>query len=453
MNSSEFKQFVIKVLMEKGIADYDLYYSCEEDTTVEIFKNEVSHFSSSTNAGICLRCLVNGKPGSASTQLFTKETAVLLVSHALENAKSIESHDIVEIQKPAASYHEAASKAFPLASSNVLIEKALECQKLAYDENSKVSEGTQTFTSSIRTSIELTNSKGIELSHNFSMDMAYINTVIKDGEDLFSGDAFEVNPISSINYESLAKEAVEDGLSNINAKKISSGKHNAVISGRMMATLLQTFFPVFSAESVQQGLSLLRDKKDTQIASSCLTLIDDPFYSDSFQAGSHIQMPFDAEGSATYTKYIVENGILKTLLYDGKSAKKENISSTGNGIKENYASPIHIMPYTFYVKPGEISLDSLLKQLENGIYITNIQGLHAGADPITGDFSLAAGGFLVVSGKKSQSIKEFTISGNFYTLLKQILALGDDIKFGPPKGCSCFGSPSVLVQNISVAGE
>ena len=79
--------------------------------------------------------------------------------------------------------------------------------------------------------------------------------------------------------------------------------------------------------------------------------------------------------------------------------------------------------------------------------------MHAGANAVTGDFSLAAEGFLVTEGKRAHAVKNFTISGNFYELLKKVVAVGDDLEFGSPHGGCTYGAPSVWVKEISVAGK
>ncbi len=81
--------------------------------------------------------------------------------------------------------------------------------------------------------------------------------------------------------------------------------------------------------------------------------------------------------------------------------------------------------------------------------MTEISGLHAGANPVTGDFSLSSRGFLIQEGKKGAPVKNFTVSGNFFTLLKEMEQLGADLDFVN----GMYGSPSVLVREISVAGK
>ena len=87
------------------------------------------------------------------------------------------------------------------------------------------------------------------------------------------------------------------------------------------------------------------------------------------------------------------------------------------------------------------------------MYITELNGMHAGADPKTGDFSLASGGFRIVNGKKAGPIKGFTIAGNFFEMLKSVEAVADEVKFGLPSGFTCFGAPDTYLGIMSVAGK
>ena len=95
----------------------------------------------------------------------------------------------------------------------------------------------------------------------------------------------------------------------------------------------------------------------------------------------------------------------------------------------------------------------IFKAVGTGIYVTALNGLHAGADAVTGDFSIASEGFWIEDGEKRHAIKNFTISGNFYELLNKIALVGDDLEFLTPRANGCFGAPTVMVKEISVAGK
>jgi len=227
-----------------------------------------------------------------------------------------------------------------------------------------------------------------------------------------------------------------------------TGKYDIIFSGKQMINILSTFLPVFSASQAQKGLSLLKGKEGEVIASAALTLMDDPFYED-----SPVKTAFDGEGVATFQKAVIENGKLNTLLYNLAAAEKDGKESTGNGYKGSYASAVGIAPYNFYVVPGEYSEDALFSKLGDGIYVTEMKGFHAGADPVTGDFSIESAGFLVKDGKKAEAIRSFTVAVNFFDFLKQIDSISDTVAWSAPSGFTRFGSPMVLVKDLSVAGK
>ena len=94
-----------------------------------------------------------------------------------------------------------------------------------------------------------------------------------------------------------------------------------------------------------------------------------------------------------------------------------------------------------------------MKDVEQGVYVTSVTGLHAGTNAITGDFSIQCGGFMIRNGVKAESVTSFTISGNFFDMLKQVKEIGSDLQFQLPSGFTMIGAPSVWVGKLSIAGE
>jgi PmbA protein len=110
---------------------------------------------------------------------------------------------------------------------------------------------------------------------------------------------------------------------------------------------------------------------------------------------------------------------------------------------------VNVSPSNFFLAPGKKTLAELMADMGDGLVITEVSGLHAGANAISGDFSLIAQGYTVKNGKKDAPVEQITVAGNFYQLLKNIRAVGSDLLFPG----SSIGSPSVDVGEISVAGK
>lgn len=452
MTYQEFKEAVIRYAREYGIADYELYYTESESTSVEIYQEEVKGYSTENSMGVCFRCVLDGKAGYASTENRTEEEAKSLVLRALDNAGSIESEEKAFIHEKGDRYSTPEETRMAQPTGGELTDAALALQKELYRADARVTDGTQAYMAYEAVKYALYNSKGLDLEDRVKSSICYAMPLVADGGEMYDGFEMKRGGLKEFDIKAIAADAVEDAVSAIGAGSVPSGKYTVVFSNKTMATLLMTYSSVFSAEAAQKGLSLLNGKEGEKIAADFITIVDDPAYHDSV-----IKRTFDGEGVATYAKNVVENGVLVTLLHNLKTAAKAGVKSTGNAGRPSYASVIGVSPFTFYIRPagedGERTAgkvpEELLRRADSGIYVTEVMGLHAGANAVTGDFSLSAKGFLITEGAKGAPVKNFTISGNFFGLLKDVETLGKDLDFVQ----GTFGSPSALVRNLAIAGE
>ncbi len=366
---------------------------------------------------------------------------------ALENAKSIESETESFIHGKGDSYATLPEDRMEEPSGGELTEAALALQKELYAVDSRVADGTQSYMAYGRNTYALYNSRGLDLEDRAAYTLCMGLALIHDGEEMYDGSEDRDGRLGDFDLKEVARKAVEDAVSAIGADSVPSGKYHVVFTGRAFAQLLATYSSVFSAEAAQKGMSLLQGKEGEKIAADMVTLVDDPMHPESL-----VKRTFDGEGVAAFEKNVIEEGVLKTLLHNLSTAAKAGVKSTGNGQKVSYASTVGVGPFTFYLKPVEGTEEELLAAAGNGICIKGVSGLHAGANPVTGDFSLLAEGFCVEDGRKTKPVKNITVSGNFFTLLKEIDRIGDDLKFIRGMGGKC-GSPSVLVRDMTVAGQ
>ncbi len=442
MNFNEIKQIISDACKKYGVEEYEVSYSIGENISAETLKDEISAFSSGESARVYFRCLVDGHMGYASTSFFDNDEIEDLVVRASDNARAIENDDVVVIFKGSESYGKTTAPEPEIVDAAELKSKAMELQKKTYAYSDTVADGTQSIAISFRDEIYLYNSHGLELSNRVGMTGCYVAAVVnKDGE---SRDNFEfAESIHGEKFDELPAKAVDGALDKIGAGEVPTGKYNVVIDGTQMRSLLSAFSPSFSAKNAILGMSMLAGKEGEKIAADIVNITDD-----AMRDGCPVQTPFDDEGVATYKKNVVENGVLKTLLYDLTTAIKTGKQSTGNGRRGG-----NIAPYNFGISAGEGTLEELFIKAGEGIYVTGVKGLHAGANPITGDFSVESEGFLIKDGKKAGPVKSFTVAGNFFTLIKDIDSLSNEVKWGIPGGYTVFGSPDVLVKGMSVAGK
>lgn len=449
MNFESFKKLVSENAEKLGVFVYELYYSHSSSQSYNAFSGEIDTVDSSSGEGVCFRCLVNGKIGYSSTELFSESEAHRLVKDAKESAEIIESDDEEFIFKGAEVYEKPLKIETEFLSATEHINTALSIEQICKNKDSRIHSVPYSMVTEGVGTTRIVNSYGLDLIDEGHMYGVLAQTTALQDEDVKSGFAVGFGrKVSDVSIETVCEEAVKSSVDTLGAKSVPSGKYKVVFSNLTMADMLSTFSGVFSASAAQKGMSLLKDKEGEKIASDIVTIIDDPRCEKSC-----VYSTFDAEGVPTFKKNVVENGTLLTFLHNLKTANKQGVQSTGNAYKSSYKSKVTVAPLAFYLKEGEDSLAEVIKKVENGLYITELSGLHAGADDISGDFSLAAAGFLIKDGKLDRPVNEITVAGNFFGMLKEINNIGCDLRFSMPHGGAQFGSPCVAVEKLTIAGE
>ena len=447
MNFDVLKNTLVAALSEAGLTEYEIYYMSDESISVETLNKEVNSFSSSTSGGLCLRVAIDGKMGYASTELMTEAEMKELPERAKANAFATEKPDTVGIYAGSDEYEELKIKKADLLSAAELKAYALKTGEALFAKDPAVKEGTSSRAISAGTTVRLFNSHGVDLSLDCGINALIGEAVVGvDGEN--QQDYSFKNLTGEDTVNEVVDEAVGDALSKIGAGFVDSGKYNVIISGNQMRSLLSVFSNAFSAKAVMDGMSRLKGLEGEKIAADIVTITDDPQ-----REGNAVGTNFDAEGVATHRKSVVDAGVLKTFLHNRETALAMGKETTANASKAGYSSPIGIRPYSFAIEPGDKTQDELFAMAGDGIYITSFGGLHAGANPVSGDFSLQSAGFMIRDGKKCEAVKSFTLAGNFFDLLKNIAALGDKLERGVATGFTGFCSPDVFVPEMSVAGK
>lgn len=447
MEFLEFKDKLFKKAKTEGFTDCEVYYADRESLSITVYKQEVDKYKLNKTFGLSFRGKINDKMGYSYTEILDENAIDMLIEKAKEGANSIESEDVQFIYEGDKNYSNVKTYSEKLENINAdeLINIALDLEKKSMDYSDKVvnTEGCNVGYSNANYGIA--NTKGLELSNKYNSLSAYVVPIVEADGEKYDGCGYVIaNSLDEVDTLKIASDGVKEALSRIGGTSIKSGKYKTVIYNEAMVSLISAFIGIFSADSAQKGLSLLKDKEGEKIAADIVTIVDDPLLKDGL-ASTH----FDDEGVATFKKAIISNGTLKTLLHNLKTAYKAGIKTTGNGFKASYASPVNISPTNFYIEKGTKSFDELLKDVNDGVIITEFAGLHSGANSITGDFSLAAKGFYIENGKKTFPVEQITVAGNYFELLKNIKEIGNDLKFP----MSSVGSPSVVIDELSIAGN
>lgn len=428
----------------KGIDEFEIYFLSNLNTSIKIYQGKIENFSNNQNQGISFRGMVDGKMGYSYSESLEDEDIDFLINEVIENASCIESLDKQFIYGEKANYTDTItySSAIENLDTDLVKDFLIKMEEYALSIDERVKK--VNFCSFAMGSGEkiIKNSKGLELHSKENICYTYISVIAEENGIVKTGSHFQLGrDFAKFDYKELSEVAVKRALNKFGTIALTEVPKTCVIENLAFSSLLGAMSNIFSAEAVQKNISKLKGKLNESVASSIVTLVDDPFLKDGLANSS-----FDDEGVPTSYKEIIQDGILKTYLYNLKTAYKDEVSSTGNGIKGSYKGTIGISSFNLYIKPSDKSFDKVIENIKEGIFITDFAGLHSGLNTISGDFSLAGEGFYIKDGKIDKPLNQITISGNFFELLKNIKDIASDIKFS----FSSVGSPSIVVEGLKV---
>lgn len=444
------KQLITKLFEQgrnMGFSDMEILTNENESFEVKIYEQQIDSYKVTDSKGMGFRGVYDNKMGYSYTEKLAEDSIEILLREAMQNAMINDSPDQDVIFEGSKEYVKTDNY-FPQLDKVTVEEKiqfAKDMESIAKGMDNRIKSCPYCFFGSGSGKSALVNSKGLDLNDKGNSIYCYMEALAQDGEDLSDGFSFCFeNSFSDFKPENLAKEAVEKAISYLGAKPIPSDTYKAVILNTVSSDILSAVNSCFSARAVQKNMSSLKGKLGTKVASKAVTIVDDPFL-----PGQSGTSSFDGEGVATKYKEVIKEGVLKTYLHNMKTAKIDKTESTGNASR-SYKSNIGVAPTNLYFTKGDMLFAELLKEMGEGIVITEVSALHSGFNAISGDFSLPAKGYTVKNGEKEKFFRQITVSGNYFDMLKDVLAAGDDLTFGTNGN---IGSPSLLISKISVAGE
>jgi PmbA protein len=446
MRLDEFLNLLFQKAREAGISECEAYVSSGDSFEASVHAGELIAYNVSSTMGLGFRALVNGRMGYASTQALDEAAVDMLVKGVITSATLTETEDPQFIftggETPKLDLY---NPALDLISDADKVKMALDLENKALAADPRIgTDGCAVVYSAGEKRI--VNSKGLDVAFRDNALGAYVVSIAREDGRAGSAYRLRMSRDGAPDFDKLAREASTEALDFLSAGPVASGSFPVVLRASAAIELLAAFSEAFSADEAQRGLSKLAGREGEIVAAECVTIMDDPLNPEGFAAA-----PFDGEGVPARAKAVIDGGKLTTLLHNLKTAAKQGVQSTGNAAR-GYASAIAVAPSNFYFKPSDTPLDALMAQAEGGLLITELQGLHSGANAVSGDFSLSAKGYRIEGGKPGQPVDQITVAGNFFDLLLQVQAVGGDMEFGQPGG-SCYDSPSLLVGKLSIAGK
>jgi PmbA protein len=146
---------------------------------------------------------------------------------------------------------------------------------------------------------------------------------------------------------------------------------------------------------------------------------------------------------------LIENGVLKKFVQSSYSARRMSTVSTGNATRGGFASTPGVGCLAMQLVPGTKTQAELIADVEDGVLIQMVSGLHSGVNPISGDFSTGASGMLIRNGSLGEPVREFTIASTLQKMLLDIVAIGGDVDWLPSRAAGL----SLVIRDVTMSGQ
>jgi PmbA protein len=238
--------------------------------------------------------------------------------------------------------------------------------------------------------------------------------------------------------EEIGRSAGERAVRRLNPRKIKSQKLPVIYDPRVAASLVGHVIGAALGSSVAKGTSFLKDKKGSQLFRKGIRIIDDPLR----QRGL-ASRPFDAEGIASRSFTLIDDGVLIGWLLDLRSARQLGLPPNGYATR-GLASPPSPSPSNASLAAGERTPEQLIKSVEKGLYVSELIG--SGVNLVTGDYSRGASGFWIENGELSHPVGEITIAGNLSEMFASLVP-ASDLEFR-----RTVNAPTCLVEAMTIGG-
>lgn len=427
-------------LNEKGVTDIEYRYASSSTFSCGVFRHELSNYSASTSTIINVDAVIDHKLAMVTTENTSNNNIDNIVNQLFEIAKHTNKAE-GEIYKEKVRYRHYYP--FNKELENVPHQKKIDYLFIIEEKlkalDKRIEEVEVGYEESFMNAL-YQNTAGIRLKSKKNNYSFVASVVINDnGEKKTEFLVFTDNDFNKFNVDNFVKELYEKAMKKLNAVNIETKKYKVVLDPEVVDTLLNFYVGQLNAESVLKNSSWFKDKLNTEVANKKVTILETPLKRDQDFTG------FDIQGVPCKNHPLIKKGILLTYLHNLETARKFNVAPTGNA--SITGSKIGIKPGPIHLKPGRLTKDELIAKVNNGVYITSLEGLHAGMNPQSGDFSLKAEGFVIKDGKIDHFINMMTMTSNLFDIFKNVKAISQNIEYIK----SNIYAPCVYLDNISIS--
>ena len=442
----------VEAAIDAGAGDAEGF--CQDSTGLEarIFEGEVESLTEAGQRGLGVRAWIDGRVGYAYGTDLSDDGVAGIAAGAVEAARVADPDEFAAAPEPAGEPTEVPGLADPAAAewtTETKVELAQAIERAAREADERIAAIETTVFVDERAAAALASSRGVSADFEATYCYAYLQAIGEADGDRQTGLGFGMGRSpTALDAEAIGREAADRAVSLLGAAKPRSRTCPVVLDETVAASFAGFIGAVLCADAVQRGRSPFAGKLGEAIGSDALTLADDG----AEPAGLN-SAPIDGEGIPSGRTALIEAGKLSAYLHDTYTARREGTGrrSTANGTRAGYRSAPSVSTTNLVVEPGEMSFEQLLAEAEEGMYVTDVAGLHSGVNPVSGVFSVGATGRAISGGELADPADEFTIASDLPSMLKAVRAAGKDPRWVPFGGS--VSTPPLLIAEMAIGGS
>lgn len=439
MNVNKF----FELAKEAGLLESEVVIVRGSSTQMGVYKGAVENYSVATTITIAARGIFNGKMGFALSEKDDRTTPHYLIDQIKTSASVSESDDLAIIFEGSEKYRRSNifNRELTEISESDKLNNLFLVEKALFDREKRVTDVESVVYVEQENDRRMFNSYGLKLmaKQNYYYYMA--NVVVREDGDTKTGyHIFLDNNHDNFNLNKFVDDVLEKAIAKLGGKPVPTKGYPVVLNPRVTASLLAAYLTNANAENVEKQTSLFIGKLNERVANPKITVTDAPLTKNVFFTY------FDDEGVAKFNKPIIQRGVLKTYLHNLSTAKKAGVEPTGNAV--NNGGKIGIGISNVVLKPGRKTFDEMIAPIAEGVFITEVMGLHSGLNPTSGDFSLQASGFVIRAGQLAEPVNLITVSGNLIKLFNDVKDVANENELQ----LSSYTTSSVYIKKLNIAG-
>ncbi|MPZ74053.1 MAG: TldD/PmbA family protein [Nitriliruptorales bacterium] len=426
----------------------EVYGVDQTETTVRAYGGDVESLSSARTAGVGIRVIAGGGVGYAYTADTSADALSETLSEARVNARVATADDanVLAGPTPYNDLPELYDERFTDMSTDQKVDAALHIEAAAR-AGAEVKGVDAAVYGDTDATVAIVSSTGVR--GRYRRCDAYVLVEVLAERDGATTAAYGLDMArvgTDLDIEAAAAEAVERAGRLLGGRKPPSAQLPVLLDPYATASFLGVLAGALTADAVQKGRSLFAGKVGETIGPAHLNLVDDG----RLVAGP-AAAPWDDEGVPTGRTSLIAGGTLQGWLHNTYTATKDQSVSTGNASRSGFKSPPGISSSNLFLEPGTQNQDALLRSAGTAFYCQQVLGVHSGANPISGEFSVGASGVMVRDGAFAEPVREATIAGTIPGMLRGLVAVGSDLRFLPFGGG--MGGLTLLIDGMTLAGD